>query len=109
MSKKFIIAFCLVTFCFLVTTRCEESRTIYTVWDEFVKVSNHGADHATEVQTYFQVCLKNKVSPEEFYNVRAVENLEKAAAEFRQSADKLDELRRRIEHPIPRGTVTAKK
>lgn len=87
----------------------QKERTVFVVWDEFVKVSNSGADHVTEVQTYLKNCIQEQVSPEEFYSIETIKNLEKSAAEFRQSADKLDELRRRLEHPIPKGTVTAKR
>jgi hypothetical protein len=87
----------------------QKERTIYVVWDEFVKVSNSGADHATNVQDYFKACIEHKVSPETFYSVKAINELTEAAREFRESADKLDELRRRIENPIPKGTITARR
>jgi hypothetical protein len=107
--KKLLFAFAILSLCFLPSLRSSESRTIFTVWDEFVKVSNSGADHATEVQEYFQHCIQTKTNPEEFYSVRAVKSLTDAASEFRSAADKLDELKRRIENPIPKGTITAKR
>lgn len=110
MQKKLLfLAFACLSLCFFSRASPNGSRTVFTVWDEFVKVSNSGADHATDVQTFFQKCIKEKVSPEEFYSVKAIESLEKSEREFRESADKLHELRMRLEHPIPKGTMTAKK
>jgi hypothetical protein len=87
----------------------QKDRTVFVVWDSFVKLSNDGADHVTNVQTYLKTCIKNNVNPEEFYPVATVRELTIAEDEFRRSADTLHELRMRLEHPIPKGTMTAKK
>jgi hypothetical protein len=87
-------------------------RTVITVWNEFADLTTASVEPRREIESYFRNCLAKKQSPEETYDVRTVINLEKASREFREAADKLDEIKRRIEHPIPkgiRGVMQAKK
>lgn len=109
MKILFALSFLFLGSLSLPSSSANESRTVFVVWDEFVKTSNSGADHVTNVQTYLKNCLKESVSPEEFYSVSTIKELTIAESEFRKSADSLHELRMRLEHPLPKGTMTAKK
>jgi hypothetical protein len=108
-KRIFFLSFAFLSLCFLSSAQSNKPRTAFTVWDEFVKLSNSGADHATSVQTYFKACIKENVPPEEFYNVHIIGELETSERKFRESADKLHELRMRLEHPLPKGIQEAKK
>lgn len=104
-----IILSCFFFFWPLVTVSAQKDRTVFTVWDSFVRLSNDGADHVTNVQAYLKKCITENVSPDEFYSVSTIRELTIAEDEFRRSADTLHELRMRLEHPLPKGTMTAKK
>lgn len=109
MKIWFAIMFSFFVLCCSPAPCAEEPRTVFTVWDDFVHLSNSSADHALNVQVRFQKCLRENVSPETFYDVTTIKELSEAAREFHAAADKLDELRQRLEHPIPKGIAFAKK
>lgn len=106
--KYLIILF--LGFCCLPTSSANESRTVFTVWNESVDLLNDAQARKHDVQVYLQTCIDNKRSPEYESTVwQQIRNLDTSIREYRAGIEKLEEIKRRLEYPLPKGTMQAKK